>query len=178
MNTSGKCFSGTGVIKAIANMHDRGNGLGGGFAVYGLYPGYKELYAFHIMYLSPEGRKETECYLGENFDIVHQEEVPSRKTAKITNPPLIMRYFLDIGRHQSDAMLHDDYVLQAIMHINTTGKGSFVFSGGKDMAVFKGVGYPEEIAEFFCLEQYQGYIWTSHGRFPTNTQAWWEGASL
>jgi glutamate synthase domain-containing protein 1 len=176
MNTGGKCFSGTGVIKAIANMHDRGNGLGGGFAVYGLYPEYKDLYAFHIMYLSSEGRRETECYLGESFDIVQQEEVPSRKTAKISNPPLIMRYFLDIGRHQSDAALQDDYVLQAIMHINTARKDSFVFSGGKDMAVFKGVGYPEEIAEFFCLEQYHGYIWTAHGRFPTNTQAWWGGA--
>ncbi len=33
MNTSGKGFSGEGVIKAITNMHDRGNGLGGGFAV-------------------------------------------------------------------------------------------------------------------------------------------------
>jgi len=44
------------------------------------------------------------------------------------------------------------------------------------MAVFKGVGYPEEIADFFELEQYEGYIWTSHGRFPTNTQAWWGGA--
>ncbi len=176
MNTSGKRFSGSGVIKAIANMHDRGNGLGGGFAVYGLYPDYKELYAFHIMYLSSEGRKETESYLKECFDIVQMEEVPSRKTAKITNPPVIIRYFLDINKRQPDIAFQDDYVLQVIMHINTTGKGSFVFSGGKDMAVFKGVGYPEEIAEFFCLEQYEGYIWTSHGRFPTNTQAWWGGA--
>lgn len=38
MDTSGKRFSGEGVIRAIANMHDRGNGLGGGFAIYGLYP--------------------------------------------------------------------------------------------------------------------------------------------
>jgi glutamate synthase domain-containing protein 1 len=42
--------------------------------------------------------------------------------------------------------------------------------------VFKGVGYPEEIAEYFCLEQYQGYLWTAHGRFPTNTPGWWGGA--
>ena len=176
MDTSGKRFSGTGVIKAIANMHDRGNGLGGGFAVYGLYPEYKDLYAFHVMYLSAEGRNETESYLKECFDIVHREDVPSRKTAKISNPPVIIRYFLDIESHQPDASLQDDYVLNAIMHINTTRKDSFVFSGGKNMAVFKGVGYPEEIAEFFCLEQYEGYIWTSHGRFPTNTQAWWGGA--
>ena len=44
------------------------------------------------------------------------------------------------------------------------------------MAVFKGVGYPEDVADFFCLEKYQGYIWTAHGRFPTNTPGWWGGA--
>jgi glutamate synthase domain-containing protein 1 len=176
MNTSGKRFSGASVIKAIANMHDRGNGLGGGFAVYGLYPEYKDLHAFHIMFLSPDGKKETEAYLNERFDIIHQEDVPNRKTAKVIDPPVIKRYFLDISRHQPDITMQDDYILQSIMHINMTRKDSFVFSGGKDMAVFKGVGYPEEIADFFELEQYEGYIWTSHGRFPTNTQAWWGGA--
>ena len=51
MDTSGRRFSGEGVIKAIANMHDRGNGLGGGFTVYGLYPEYADFYALHVMYL-------------------------------------------------------------------------------------------------------------------------------
>jgi glutamate synthase domain-containing protein 1 len=44
------------------------------------------------------------------------------------------------------------------------------------MGVFKGVGYPEEIAEYFKLEEYEGYLWTAHGRFPTNTPGWWGGA--
>jgi len=47
MDTSGRRFSGEGVITAIANMHDRGNGLGGRFAIYGLYPGYADLCALH-----------------------------------------------------------------------------------------------------------------------------------
>jgi glutamate synthase domain-containing protein 1 len=62
------------------------------------------------------------------------------------------------------------------MKINTGIRDAFVFSSGKNMAVFKGVGYPEEIAEYFCLERYKGYIWTAHGRFPTNTPGWWGGA--
>jgi glutamate synthase domain-containing protein 1 len=44
------------------------------------------------------------------------------------------------------------------------------------MGAFKGVGYPEDIAEFFRLEEYKGYIWTAHNRFPTNTPGWWGGA--
>ncbi|NLX88801.1 MAG: glutamine amidotransferase family protein, partial [Syntrophomonadaceae bacterium] len=44
------------------------------------------------------------------------------------------------------------------------------------MAAFKGEGYPEDIGEFFRLEEYQAYLWTAHGRFPTNTPGWWGGA--
>ena len=176
MDTSGKRFSGEGVIRAIANMHDRGNGLGGGFAIYGLYPEYADLYALHIMFLSPEGKAETEAFLRENFNLIYEEEVPTRSTQAIVNPPLVWRYFLEIGQHQSEQQSADDYVVERVMEINTKLQDTFVFSSGKDMAVFKGVGYPEEIADYFCLEQYEGYLWTAHGRFPTNTPGWWGGA--
>ena len=38
------------IMKAIASMCERGNGLGGGFAAYGIYPESPDLYAFHIMF--------------------------------------------------------------------------------------------------------------------------------
>jgi len=176
MDTSGRRFSGEGVIRAIANMHDRGNGLGGGFAVYGLYPEYSDFYALHIMYLSQKGKQETETFLKENFKLVFQEEVPTCPTPGIANPPLVRRYFLDVSKHQPEQQSEDDYVVERVMTINTKLCGSFVFSSGKNMAVFKGLGYPEEIADYFCLEQYEGYLWTAHGRFPTNTPGWWGGA--
>jgi glutamate synthase domain-containing protein 1 len=176
MDTSGNRFSGEGAIRAIANMHDRGNGLGGGFAIYGLYPEHADSYAFHIIYLTLEGKAETEAFLKENFKLLYQEEVPTRPIPAIVNPPLVWRYFLEVGQDQSGKKSSDDYVVEKVMTINTKLSDSFVFSSGKDMAVFKGVGYPEEIAEFFCLEQYKGYLWTAHGRFPTNTPGWWGGA--
>jgi glutamate synthase domain-containing protein 1 len=176
MDVSGKRFSGEGIIKAITNMHDRGNGLGGGFAVYGLYPEYANYYAFHIMYLSRQGQQETEFFLKDSFDLIFQEEVPTRPVSAITNPPMVYRYFLDIGKHATGNKEDDDYVVDRVMTINSTLHDSFVFSSGKDMAVFKGVGYPEEIADYFRLEQYEGYLWTAHGRFPTNSVGWWGGA--
>ena len=81
-------------------MHDRGNGLGGGFAIYGLYPEYADFYAFHIMYLSRKGQQETEAFLKDNFNLVYQEEVPTRPIPEIKNPPLVWRYFLDISQRQ------------------------------------------------------------------------------
>ncbi len=176
MDTSGRRFSGEGVIRAIANMRIRSNGLGGGFAVYGLYPEYADLYAFHIMYLSREGQRETEDFLREKFNLVHHEEVPTRSVPAITNPPLVRRYFLGVSKNKKDGQEEEDYVVSRVMEINTKFQDAFVFSSGKDMGVFKGVGYPEEIADYFCLERYQGYLWTAHGRFPTNTPGWWGGA--
>lgn len=176
MDTVGKRFSGKDVIRAIANMHVRGNGLGGGFAIYGLYPEYADLYAFHIMYLSREGKEDTECFLKQKFQVVRDEVVPTHPISAIVNPPLVWRYFLTVNRKECGKQLEDDYVVDRVMDINTGIKDTFVFSSGKNMGVFKGVGYPEEIAEYFCLEGYEGYLWTAHGRFPTNTPGWWGGA--
>jgi len=176
MDTTGRCFSGKDITKAIANMHVRGNGLGGGFAVYGLYPEYADLYAFHIMYMSQEGKAETESFLKQRFQMVHIEEVPTQPTNAIVNPPLVWRYFMKLRHQEIETRADDDYVVDRVMDINTLIKDTFVFSSGKNMGVFKGVGYPEEIAEYFCLEEYKGYLWTAHGRFPTNTPGWWGGA--
>ena len=46
ISKEGKRMSGESIIDAMRPMHDRSNGLGGGFAAYGIYPEYKDLYAF------------------------------------------------------------------------------------------------------------------------------------
>jgi glutamate synthase domain-containing protein 1 len=176
MDTSGKRFSGESIVRAIANMHVRGNGLGGGFAIYGLYPEYAELYAFHIMYLSSEAKAQVESFLRQRFWIIYAEEIPTQAISAIMNPPLLWRYFVEVKLEETKVQSQDDYVVDRVMEINTKVEDAFVFSSGKNMAVFKGVGYPEEIAEYFCLEQYEGYLWIAHGRFPTNTPGWWGGA--
>lgn len=180
IDTSGRRFPGTMAITAIANMHDRCNGLGGGFAAYGIYPEHAENYCFHIMYLRKECRLEVEEFLEQNFRVVAKEELPVRKvptnTCPIINPPLIWRYFLDGVNLDNTGLAQDDYVVNKVMQINTCYEHAFIFSSGKNMGVFKGVGYPEELAEYFRLDEYKGYLWTAHGRFPTNTPGWWGGA--
>jgi glutamate synthase domain-containing protein 1 len=175
MNLEGKRFSSRDPVKAISNMHERGNGLGGGFAVYGLYPEHVDDYAFHIMYLSKEAKEKTGKLLNESFDVIYEEEVQTRE-ADVWNPPLVWRYFIQPGKRKPENQTADDYVIEKVMRINTETGKAFVFSSGKNMGVFKGVGFPEDIADFFCLEEYEGYIWTCHGRFPTNTPGWWGGA--
>ena len=52
MDTSGAAIPAEVAIRAIDLMRDRDNGLGGGFAAYGLYPEHEDEYALHVMYLS------------------------------------------------------------------------------------------------------------------------------
>jgi glutamate synthase domain-containing protein 1 len=176
MSLKGEHFSGKTITTAIGNMHERGNGLGGGFAVYGIYPDYADCYAFHIAFNTKESRNSVECFLRDSFEVVRSEEVPTRQTDGIVKPPLVTRYFLKVRNSKPDSQTEDDFVVEKVMEINTTLVDAFVFSSGKNMGVFKGVGYPEQISHYFCLEDYEGYLWTAHGRFPTNTQAWWGGA--
>ena len=44
------------------------------------------------------------------------------------------------------------------------------------MGALKAVGYPEDVGEYYMLENYKAHTWTAHGRFPTNTPGWWGGA--
>ena len=64
-----------------------------------------------------------------------------------------------------------EYVVRTVMKINTEMPGAYVFSSGKNMGTFKAVGYPEDIGIFYKLDEYEGYSWTAHGRYPTNTPA-------
>jgi len=175
MNTSGNRFGSKDPVKAMANMHDRGNGLGGGFAVYGIYPEFKEYYAFHVIYLEKEAKTKTDKILASKFEIIYDEEMQHRQ-ANVHDPPMVWRYFVQPHKNRPEGQSEEDYVIDTVMRINTETGKAFVFSSGKNMGVFKGVGFPEDIADFFCLEDYQGYLWTCHSRFPTNTPGWWGGA--
>lgn len=178
ISRDGNAMTGENIIKSMLPMHDRSNGLGGGFAGYGIYPEYRDFYAFHIFFDSNDSRVECERFLKENFEIVKAESVPIRKIPEITDVPYIWRYFVApfasvLSRLQLD---EKTYVARTVMDINTRIKGAYVFSSGKNMGCFKAVGFPEDVGRFYRLEEYEGYSWTAHGRYPTNTPGWWGGA--
>ena len=134
--------------RSISYMHDRSNGLGGGFAGYGIYPEYKDQYAFHIFYDSNEARVETERFLDKHFDVVNLSRIPTRKHPNITNEPLIWRYFVNpLPTKLTESQLDErEFVAQCVININDKINGSYVFSSGKNMGVFKAVGYPEAVS--------------------------------
>ena len=178
ISREGKRMSGEMITNAMKPMHDRSNGLGGGFAGYGIYPEYKEFYALHMFFDSRATRKECEVFLKERFEIVKSEMIPTRTIPAITDEPIIWRYFVAPLKSLLAAMQLDEkeFVARTVMQINTGMKGTYVFSSGKNMGTFKAVGFPEDVGVFYKLEEYEGYSWTAHGRYPTNTPGWWGGA--
>ena len=179
INTDRKLIDGSHIREAIRIQRDRGNGLGGGFAVYGAYPENKDKYAFHIMY---DGDRHNpvipmvEDFLRNKTKIYQAEQIPVYPNDRIPLGPYFKRYFLKpIAEFFYPDETEEDYIVRLVMAINKM-EGAFVISSGKNLGVFKGVGYPEDIADYFGIEDYKGYMWVAHNRFPTNTPGWWGGA--
>lgn len=180
IDRKGRCsINGQSVVDAIRVMHDRSNGLGGGFAGYGIYPEYADYYAFHVFYDDMHAKEQTERYLDKHFEIASMGIIPTKPVPSIKEAPIIMRYFLKpLMTHveKFDNIDERTFVANAVFDINKNIEGAYVFSSGKNMGVFKAVGFPEDVGEFYRLDLYDGYCWTAHGRYPTNTPGWWGGA--
>ena len=178
ISREGKRMTGESIIKSMVPMHDRSNGLGGGFSAYGIYPEHKNEYALHLFFDSKETQSACENYLKDKFEVVLAEPIPTRTIPEITDEPIIWRYFVSPLASVLRSMQLDEkeYVVRVVTYINTFIRGAYVFSSGKNMGAFKAVGYPEDVGRFYRLEEYKGYLWTAHGRYPTNTPGWWGGA--
>ena len=166
------------IIRAMEPMHDRSNGLGGGFAGYGIYPEFPDCYAFHLFYDNEQAREACEHYLKRFFDIHSMSLMPTRKIKEVTDSPIIWRYFVTpkMWRLEEEALDEDAFTAAHVLDVNTHISGAYIFSCGKNMGAFKGVGFPEDMGRFFRLEEYEAECWTAHGRYPTNTPGWWGGA--
>ncbi|MCK5594784.1 glutamine amidotransferase family protein [bacterium] len=179
MNESGRKISGEAIIRSIAVMRERSNGLGGGFSAYGIYPKFKNYFAFHMMYDDKKAMADAEGYLKTNYRVVKSEEIPTIEDKSIKNRPLLWRYFVELKDKVKNLyydLTEEDIVVNDVMKINAEIEGAFVTSSGKNMGIFKGIGYPEDIGRYYKLEEYRAYIWIAHGRFPTNSVGWWGGA--
>jgi glutamate synthase domain-containing protein 1 len=178
MSVTGERVDGRAVRSSVALLHDRSNGLGGGFAAYGIYPEHAERFALHLMYYTSGAQDRAEEVIAEDFEVALDERIPTRPNPGVANPPALMRYFVAprAAAREESGLSAEDYVLQRVMRINAGVPDAYVFSSGKNMGAFKAVGYAEDIADFFRLEEYAAYIWIGHGRFPTNTPGWWAGA--
>ena len=66
MNFDGTLDSGEKIKKMIVTLKDRENGLGAGFAAYGIFPDYAEYYCLQFLFDTLEIKNNIENYLNSN----------------------------------------------------------------------------------------------------------------
>jgi glutamate synthase domain-containing protein 1 len=172
-------MDGTGIRAALSQMDERGSGEGAGYAVYGAFPDFKDYYAIHVFF---DNLHETKPVVEEELSkwgtIEYQEAIPTYEQANIRKMHIPWRVFFKPDPHlmPRSTTPDDDVVTHLVMKVNTSIPGALIFASGKDLAVFKASGWPEEVADFYRIQNYQGYLWLGHNRYPTNTPGWWGGA--
>ena len=196
------------LVAASIQMHNRGNGKGGGIAAAGLDASQMRVsgevlrthYLIQIAYLDPGARTEVEraCISGR-FDIAETYAVETRDRSHVScevEPPQVVRYFCRVKpealarfaeenglRHLPGRRVEDEYVYQNSFRLNQRyysslgQKRAFVLCHGRDLLVFKIVGYAEEALAHYCLEDLRAQVWISHQRYPTKGRIWHPGGA-
>lgn len=172
-------MDGSKIKSALSLMDERGSGEGAGYVAYGAFPDFADLYAVHVFFDNiHETKSMVDRELNKWGTIEHEEEVPTYEQPNIRKVHTPWRYFFrpDPSLMPRSITPDDDIVAYLVMRINTSIPGALVFSSGKNIGVFKASGWPEEVADFYRIQDYKGYLWLGHNRYPTNTPGWWGGA--
>lgn len=187
------------IIRPCEQMRNRGNGKGGGVAAVGLFDEYKDHYALHISYLDEKIKGQVEKEFVESvFLIAHTEKQESiddyRETGLKIKPPLVWRYFVrvkpeklgpfaernkitEMQAAEDEFVFQNSFCLNAKFYENREDPRAFVLSHGRDLMILKGVGYAEEIARYYCLEEIKAHLWIGHQRYPTRGRVWHPGGA-
>jgi len=187
------------IIRPCEQMRNRGNGKGGGVAAVGLFDKYKDHYALHISYLDEKVKGQVEKEFVESvFQISHTEKQKSiddyRETGLKIKPPLVWRYFVrvkpeklnpfaeqnkitEMRAAEDEFVFQNSFRLNAKFYENREDPRAFVLSHGRDLMILKGVGYAEEIARYYRLEEIQAHLWIGHQRYPTRGRVWHPGGA-
>ncbi len=203
-------IAGKHVHRSSVQMHNRGNGKGGGLAAVGLVPDQmgvskeklQDDYLIQIAYLDPSARKEVEtAFLLPYFEIHHGCQVPTVKDYRDVpgleiQPPVVWRYFVRVKESVLAEFIHtnalkgvdprraeDEFVYQNSYKLNKTfyaslgEKRAFVLCHGRNLLVFKIVGYAEQALQYYQLENLRAHVWIAHQRYPTRGRVWHPGGA-
>ncbi len=203
-------IAGRHLIAPSRQMHNRGNGKGGGLAAAGLSADQmgvppetlRQATLLQIAFLDPGARAdvEQEAVL-PHFEVLQGYAVPTvddhRQVPGLeVRPPEVWRYFVRARpdaltrfatEHNLEALearqVEDEFVYRRSFGLNQRfyaslgEKRAFVLSHGRDLVVFKIVGYAEQAAAYYQLEDLEAHVWIAHQRYPTKGRVWHPGGA-
>ena len=202
--------SGRHIFEPSIQMHNRGNGKGGGIAAVGF--SHEELgvtpsilqedYLIQIALLDPNIRETVEeQYIKPFLDVDKAERIPAVDDYKMiegleTRPPDVWRYFsrvkekvlerfveenglenMNIRRAEDEFIYQNSFKLNQKFYASLGEKKAFVLSHGRNMMILKIVGYAEQVAQYYKLEDFKAHIWIAHQRYPTKGRVWHPGGA-
>jgi glutamate synthase domain-containing protein 1/glutamate synthase domain-containing protein 3 len=198
------------IIEPSRQMHNRGNGKGGGIAAVGLMPESLGVspeilegdYLLQVAFLDEDARPSVESsFITPFLEIHHAQRVSTlsdfREVENLeVKPPEVYRYFVRVkeevlgdfaAKHRMNGMesrkVEDEFIFQNSFQLNRNfyaslgEKKAFVLSHGRDMMILKIVGYAEQAAQYYQLEDFKAHIWIAHQRYPTKGRVWHPGGA-
>ncbi|MGC9105474.1 MAG: class II glutamine amidotransferase [Thermoprotei archaeon] len=149
-------IKGESVVRAIERVRYRGSDKGAGFAVFNRDFGNR--YVFKTFY---QGDVNALKQVLEAMD-VRAEEV-KLKTLK---PGVCDCEFQITLGNVTDGKKVFRTLNEILWKVNRRGR---VYSVGTSLRVFKGVGYPSDVAKEYDVSSIEGDMWLAHTRQPTNS---------
>jgi glutamate synthase domain-containing protein 1/glutamate synthase domain-containing protein 3 len=160
----------------------------------------QEDYLIQIAYLDPSARKEVEEEFVHPFlrvdSTAQVETVADYRSIEglVVKPPDVHRYFcrvkeevlaefmrtnglMDRQPAEDEFIYQNSYSLNKKFYASLGDKKAFVLSHGKDMLVFKLVGYGDQVIHFYRLEDFPAHVWIGHHRYPTKGKVWHPGGA-
>ncbi|MEM2203873.1 MAG: glutamate synthase [Sulfolobales archaeon] len=151
------------VVRAIERVRYRGSDKGAGFAVFNLEEGsvgsnhryYVKIFVEKDPGVLAEVFRELAAY-GVRV-VSHSVEVCSKN---------ICSHRLGVEASSTTILKKAIMKLDTLLWIKGVGK---VYSAGRSVDVYKGVGYPGDIARLYGIHNIEGDMWLAHTRQPTNS---------
>jgi glutamate synthase domain-containing protein 1 len=198
------------IFEPSVQMHNRGNGKGGGIAAVGLSASKLGVdqetldndFLLQVALLEESILPEMESrFIKPYFRIAHEAFIDTINdyrdiTGLEVKPPAVKRYFVRVksdvlARFQKDRGLEmlstteaeKEFIYQNTYQLNLSlysalgEKKAFVLSHGRNMMILKIVGYAEQVAQYYKLENFDAHIWIAHQRYPTKGRIWHPGGA-
>ena len=202
--------SGRHIFEPSVQMHNRGNGKGGGIAAVGLSADSLGVtqdvldtqYMLQIALLDPEARGDVEKKnIAPYLEVSKAGKIPAvddyREIAGLeVRPPDVWRYFVRVKQDVLDHFIENNglqdispqeaedeyiyrntYLLNQAFYASLGEKKAFVLSHGRNLMILKIVGYAEQVAQYYLLDDFKAHGWIAHQRYPTKGRVWHPGGA-
>jgi glutamate synthase domain-containing protein 1/glutamate synthase domain-containing protein 3 len=159
-------------------------------------------YLYQIALLDPDCHAELEReYILPNFDVALSARQPHIDDYRDipgleVRPPDVHRYVVRVKpavlenfalenslQEMAPRDLEDEFIWRNSYRLNDAyyaslgEKRAFVLSHGRDLLVFKMVGYAEQNVDYYQLQDFKAHAWIAHQRYPTKGRVWHPGGA-